>query len=113
MTLKRQSICDQIEVLRDGTIQVRTALVIVDVNTVISLKWHRIELPPGSDISGQFDVVNAHLSSLGEAAISDADIAKIKSVATSAWTPEVVAAYQAALSSAQAALQPSPVQPAS
>ncbi len=39
--------------------------------------------------------VNNHLIQMNEAIVSDAEIARISAQAAVAWTPEIVAAYQA------------------
>jgi hypothetical protein len=95
--MQKQTVVDQIEVTRDGTVQVRMAKEIVDGENVLSREWHRTALPPGSDIDLQFAAVNEHLTGgdLNWAAVSDADISKVRDVTEAVWTAEVVAAYQA------------------
>lgn len=68
-----------VEVTPTGHVQVRIANQILDGETVKAQTFHRYCLAPGSDLTGQPEQVVA--------------------VATAAWTPEVIAAYQAQLAS--------------
>lgn len=67
---------DLIEVIANGTLQVRTKTAIKEDGVEISSKFHRSVVAPGSDYS-QED-------------------AKVQAIAASIHTPEVIAAYQAA-----------------
>jgi len=67
---------DRIEVVENGSIQVRTKTSIKEDGIEISSKFHRHVVVPGADYS-QED-------------------AKVQAIAASIHTPEVVAAYQAA-----------------
>jgi hypothetical protein len=66
-----------VEVTPNGTIQVRLANQILDGETVKAETFHRYCLAPGSDLTGQPD--------------------QVVTVATAAWTPEIIAAYEAQL----------------
>ena len=66
---------DLIEVVENGSIQVRTKTAIKEDGVEISSKFHRHVVVPGADYS-QED-------------------AKVQSICASIHTPEVVAAYQA------------------
>ena len=74
MALSEQSIVDKIEVIENGSLQVRTANVILRDDEEISRSFHRHVLPPGSDLSNEDERVTA--------------------VANATWTPAVVAAYE-------------------
>jgi hypothetical protein len=63
-----------------------------------SLGWHRTAIETGGDIDAQFAAVNAHLGSQGYASVSAEDIATVKTIASSVWTAEVLAAYQLKIS---------------
>ena len=78
--LTEEIIVDKIEVVENGTVQVRTANVIKRDGIEINRSFHRHVLAPGSELAGE-----------------DARVAAIASVT---WTDEVVAAYQASLLSA-------------
>ena len=67
---------DLIEVVENGTLQVRTKTAIKEDGTEISSKFHRHLVVPGADVS--------------------AEDAKVKAIAASIHTPAVIAAYQAA-----------------
>lgn len=90
--MHKRSVIDQIEINRDGAINIRIAKEVVDDDgTVLSSAWHRTCLPPGHDIDGQMEVVNQHLTEgLKCAAVEAADIARIKTFVPAAWTPEAL-----------------------
>ncbi len=73
MALTEQNIVDKIEVIENGSVQVRTACVIKRDDAEISRSFHRHVLPPGADLSGEDERVTA--------------------VANATWTDAVVAAY--------------------
>lgn len=66
---------DLIEVVENGSIQVRTKTAIKEDGVEISSKFHRHVVVPGADYS--------------------AEDAKVQAIAASIHTPEVIAAYQA------------------
>jgi hypothetical protein len=72
---------DLIEVIENGSIQVRTKTAIKEDGVEISSKFHRHVVVPGADVSGED--------------------AKVQAIAASIHTPEVIAAYQAAQEAAQ------------
>jgi hypothetical protein len=76
MTLEKVISVDLIEVVENGSIQVRTKIAIKEDGVEISSKFHRHVVVPGADYS-QED-------------------AKVQAIAASIHTPEVIAAYQAA-----------------
>ena len=80
--LEKIVVVDLIEVIENGSIQVRTKTAIKEDGVEISSKFHRHVVVPGADVS--------------------AEDAKVKSIAASIHTPAVIAAYQAA-QAAQAA----------
>ena len=75
--MTEKTIVSLVEVTPTGFLQVRIANQILDRETVKAQAYHRYVLAPGSDLAGQPEQVVA--------------------VATAAWTPEIVAAYQAQL----------------
>jgi len=74
MALEKHTVTDKIEVLENGTIQVRTATRVLEDGVALSSSFHRHVLAPGDDLSGQD--------------------AKVSAIATATWTPEVVTAYE-------------------
>ena len=72
---------DLIEVVENGTIQVRTKTAIKEDGVEISSKFHRHIVVPGQDYS--------------------AEDAKVQAIAASIHTPEVIDAYQAAQEAAK------------
>lgn len=76
MSLEKVEVVDLIEVVENGSIQVRTKTAIKEDGVEISSKFHRHVVVPGADVS--------------------AEDAKVKAIAASIHTPAVISAYQAA-----------------
>ena len=76
MSLIKSTAVDQITVTENGTILYREATRIMEDGNQISQTYHRSSLTPGQDLTGVPANVVAHCNT--------------------AWTAEVVAAYQAA-----------------
>ena len=74
--LEKQTIVDQIEVVENGTVQVRTATKIIDDGKEINRTFHRHVITPGQNYSQEDD--------------------KVQAICAAVHTPEVIAAYQAA-----------------
>ena len=74
--LEKFEVVDLIEVVENGSIQVRTKTAIKEDGVEISSKFHRHVVAPGDDYS--------------------AEDAKVQAIAASIHTPAVIAAYQAA-----------------
>jgi len=77
MALEKEIKVDRVEVIENGTVQVRQATIITEDGNQISRTYHRWCITPGEDYSTQEQQVQ--------------DICKV------AHTPEVIAAYQAQL----------------
>jgi hypothetical protein len=77
MSLDKQTKIDRIEVVENGTVQVRQATIISDNGNQVSRTYHRWCITPGEDYSTQEQQVQ--------------DICKVT------HTPEVIAAYKAQL----------------
>ena len=73
MALEKVIIVDRIEVIQNGSIQVRTKTAIKEDGVEISSKFHRHVVAPGADYS--------------------AEDAKVQAIAASIHTAEVIAAY--------------------
>jgi hypothetical protein len=73
MSLEKIVSVDLIEVVENGSIQVRTKTAIKEDGIEISSQFHRHVVVPGADYSGED--------------------AKVKAIAASIHTPEVIAAY--------------------
>ena len=76
MALQEKSVVDKIEVLLNGCIQVRRRDQILKDGVEVASTFHRHVVNPGDDVSNEDD--------------------RVAAVATTLWTEEVVAAYQAA-----------------
>lgn len=77
MSLNKEIKIDRIEIVENGTVQVRQATIITDNGNEISRTYHRWCIAPAEDYSTQEQQVQ--------------DICKVT------HTPEVIAAYQAQL----------------
>ena len=77
MALAKVVSVDRIEVLENGCIQVRTKTAILEDGNQISGTFHRHVVVPGADVTGED--------------------AKVRTIAASIHTNEVIAAYQASL----------------
>ena len=75
MALTKEIAVDQITVTENGTVLVREVTRIMEDDKELSKQYHRTSFVPASDVSAQPQNVQ--------------DICNI------AWTPEVIAAYQA------------------
>ena len=75
MALTESTKIDQIEVVGDWNIQVRQATTIEKDGVQVARTFHRWVLTPNMDISGQEQ--------------------KVKNICNAAWTPAVIAAYEA------------------
>jgi hypothetical protein len=83
MSLEKQQVIDKIEVVENGIIQVRQVTRILEDGNVLSSSYHRWSLVPNQDVTDQ--------------------PANVQAIAAAAWTPAVVAAYEAAIEAAAAA----------
>jgi hypothetical protein len=83
MSLTKETVVDQITVTENGIVLFREATRILEDGAEISKKYHRSSLMPGQDLTGV-----------------PANVAAICNVA---WTPEVIAAFQAAQQANQGA----------
>jgi hypothetical protein len=76
MALEKVIVVDRIEVLENGSVQVRTRTSIIEDGKQISGTFHRHVVSPGDDYS--------------------AEDARVQAICAATHTAEVVAAYQAA-----------------
>ena len=77
MALEKTVLVDRVEVIENGSLEVRTKTAIMEDGKQISSSFHRHVVVPGADVSGED--------------------AKVKAIAAAVHTPAVIAAYQAAL----------------
>jgi archaellum component FlaF (FlaF/FlaG flagellin family) len=83
MSLTKTTTVDQVTVTENGIVLYREATTIFEDGVEISKKYHRSSLTPGQDLTGV--------------------PANVAAICNAAWTPEVVAAYEAAQAAAQVA----------
>jgi hypothetical protein len=75
MALTKETNIDQITVTENGIVLYREATRIMEDGVELTKKYHRTSLTPGQDLTGQ--------------------PANVVAICNTAWTPEVVSAYQA------------------
>ena len=75
MALTKETVVDQITVTENGIVLYREATRIMEDGVQLSQTYHRTSLTPGQDLTGQPE--------------------KVVTIANAAWTPEVIAAYEA------------------
>ena len=75
MALTKEVAVDQITVTEFGTVLVRETTTIKEDGVELSKKYHRSSFAPEADLTGQ--------------------PANVVAICNAAWTPEVIAAYQA------------------
>ena len=86
--ITKEKVIDQITVVENGTVLYREATRIMEDGKELTKTYHRSSLTPGQDLTDQPE--------------------KVVAIAQAAWTPEVVAAYEAAQLASQLAAQPNP-----
>jgi len=77
MALTKEQEIDKVEVVENGTIQVRQITRILEDGKELSSSFHRWTLTPGQDVSDQE--------------------ARVQAIANAIWTNEVISAYNAQL----------------
>lgn len=75
--LERKSVVEVIELPSTGGVQVKIALMIVDGDKVLNSAWHRTAVTHGGNAVTQMSYVQAHLSEMGEALLSQADVDRV------------------------------------
>jgi hypothetical protein len=80
--LTKQTVVDKIEVLENGTLQVRSATRVLEDGEVLSSSFHRHVLAPGADTTNED--------------------AKVVAIANATWTADVVTAYNDSVAEATA-----------
>lgn len=85
MAITETKVIDQITVTESGAVLYREATRIMRDAEVVAQTYHRSSLTPGQDLTG----VPANVAAIAQAA----------------WTPEIIAAYQATQEAAAAAIQ--------
>jgi len=83
MAITKETKVDQITVTENGIVLYREATRVVEDGNEIAKTFHRTSLTPGQDLTGQ--------------------PAQVVAIAQAAWTPEVIAAYQAMVAAQEGA----------
>ncbi len=81
MAITKEKVIDQITVTENGIVLYREATRIMEDGEQLSQTYHRTSLTPAQDLTGQ--------------------PANVVAICNVAWTPEVVAAYQAQVAAQQ------------
>ncbi len=80
MAIIKSTAVDQITVIENGTVLYREVTQVVEDGNEIAKTYHRTSLTPGQDLTGR--------------------PANVVAICNTAWTPEVIAAYQQAMADA-------------
>jgi hypothetical protein len=80
--ITKETVVDQITVTENGTVLYRESTRIIEDGKVLTQTYHRTSLTPGQDLEGQ--------------------PANVAAICNTAWTPEVIAAYQAKVAALEA-----------
>ena len=98
------STINKIEILENGTIQVRVNKIAKSGHEGERDAWgyHRMAAEPGADIDGWRTLLNEHFAAMGVKDISVDEWKKVKDYAALAHTDEVIAAWAAKEAEAQA-----------
>jgi hypothetical protein len=83
--ITKETAIDQITVTENGIVLYREVTRIIEDGKVLTKTYHRSSLTPGQDLEGQ--------------------PANVAAICNTAWTPEVIAAYQARQTAALEAKQ--------
>jgi len=75
MALTKEQVIDKVEVVENGTLQVREVTRIMEDGKQLSSSYHRWSFAPNSDVYAMH--------------------ANVQAIAAAAWTAEVIAAYEA------------------
>jgi hypothetical protein len=81
MTITKTTNVDQITVTENGTVLYREATRIMEDGNELSKTYHRSSLTPAQDLTGQ--------------------PANVVAICNAAWTPKIIAAYQAQVAAQQ------------
>lgn len=85
MALSETKVIDKIEVVGNGTLQVRELTTIMRDGDEIAKTYHRWAFCPGDDISAM--------------------PANVQAIAAAVWTPEIISAHQAQMAAARQGAQ--------
>jgi hypothetical protein len=85
MALTKETVVDQITVTENGIVLVREVTKIIEDGIELSKQYHRSSFAPASDVSAQPK--------------------NVKDICAAAWTPEVIAAYEAQQKAQQEAMK--------
>lgn len=86
MALTKETVVDQITVTENGIVLYREATRILEDGVQLSQTFHRTSLTPGQNLEGQ--------------------PANVVAICNAAWTPEVIAAYEAQVAAQAQQLAP-------
>lgn len=100
--IEKKTVIDQIEITRNGTIQVRFALLVLDDGEEISSRWHRTAIEPGADVVAQLNAVDSDITTRKELKAVPIERGRsldlLRSIVSLVHTPEVVIKHRGAIS---------------
>lgn len=94
--MEKKTVVDQIEITRNGTVQVRLRKVLVnDDGTLDDLGYHRSVIPPGTDPDEQMALVNTHLEQMKMGRVASSELGNVRAICKLVHTPEQIAIFKA------------------
>lgn len=94
--IEKKTVLDKIEIERDGTMQIRFAMLLVEDGVEIDSKWLRTSIAPTNDPDIVLAQVRQFLVTQNKAAIETADEARLLALIPIVQTDEVVESFKAA-----------------
>lgn len=104
--MNKQTVINGLAIDREGRISVSLSKEIVeDDGHIIAAGHHNFVLEPGEDIDARMEMISQSLVRDQKCApVELTETAHLKDVASAVWTPEVIAAFQAAQAAADEAM---------
>lgn len=94
MPITKKTILDQIEITRDGVVQIRLAKIIEEDGVELAKEYHRTSVEPGGDVDAQMAAVNAHLVAMKQAPLEASALGYLKPIANAAHTADKVRKFR-------------------
>lgn len=99
--MEKTTLVDQVEVKRDGTLQIRFRKVLIDDDgAIIELGYHRATAAPGDNLAATLDNVDTHLQQMKNGGLSQEEKDFVTEVKDAMWTKDRVDAVKAKMADA-------------
>jgi hypothetical protein len=84
MTIERKTVIDSIQIMRDGSVQLRIGLLLVEDGAELYTAWHRATVAPDGNLDATIAAVESALQAKGHPAIESAGKARLVAVRAAA-----------------------------